>query len=213
MQYIHKVKFEEERLDEALSKYNFNIIIKILYSTHEQTKAYNWAKKYCEKGYIPLWYFLIRHYAINKFDNREDTVLDAFTMALKSIVMSYLHISRCKEINKSFEISKILCSRFDDKFKGYLTCDIFSNAIINTKEYYDNIKFEKIPDSKWIRTCKRGGWFEPGLSFTLYMEDNINFEYNKERCDDAYNQIINRIENVYHYYKDTNDLELSRFIL
>ena len=55
MQYINKVKFEEERLDESLNKYNFNIIIKILYSTHEQTKAYNWAKKYCEKGYIPLW--------------------------------------------------------------------------------------------------------------------------------------------------------------
>ena len=76
-----------------------------------------------------------------------------------------------------------------------------------------NIKFEKIPDSKWIRTCKRGGWFEPGLSFTLYMEDNINFEYNKERCEDAYNQIIKKIEKVYYYYKDTNDLELSRFIL
>ena len=28
------------------------------------------------------------------------------------------------------------------------------------------------------------------------MEDNINFEYNKERCEDAYNQIIKKIENI-----------------
>ena len=140
-----------QKLNNELKIQNYSYVIQTLY-TSNNNEAYEWALKKCDEGHIPLWYFLVRSYHISKFDNnRYDTIRQAFKMALKSLILSIIHISCCNEINKSFEIVNILSNKYDEKFRGYLTDQIgFKTALLFIIVCYSYILWFGYKNSKKV---------------------------------------------------------------
>ena len=219
-----------ESLDSDLKKQNYSYIISTLYKS-DKNKAYEWTLKKCENGHIPLWYYLVRSYHLTKFDNnRYDTIRLAFKMALKSIIMAMIHISTCNEINKSFDIVNILTNKYDEKFKDYLTSDIFEDCLNDVYEYFDN-KFKKeiqqidnkeqvssFPLPYWTYNCSKGGWGQSAIQ-CYYNEEEINYikknfiENYSDACQKrfvAFEQSKEKIKIILDNLKKNKYLELEK---
>ena len=185
-----------EHLDTELKSQNYYIIIKKLYECEQTNIAYEWALKKCDEGHVPLWYFVIRYYYQNNFDNaRSDTIFNAWKMALKSLILSMMYISTCKEINKRFYIIDILTKKYEEKF---------SNLI----------------DPYWTYTCYKGGFLQSALQFRTNIPDSDlqtiknNFEIEpvliKDNMEEAIEQSKMKIYSILQHFKKTGKLELTK---
>ena len=221
---------DTETLNQELINQNYSNIIKTLYKA-DTNEAYEWTLKNCEDGHVPLLYFLVRSYHLSKFDNnRYDTIRCAFKMALKSIIMSMIHISTCIEINKSFDIVNILTSKYDEKFKDYLTIQIFEDCLSEVYEYFDT-KFKKeiqnidssdpkscFPEPYWTYNCSRGGWGQSAIQ-CYYDDEEINYikknfmDNYSEACQKrfiAFEQSKEKIKLIFDNFKKNKILELEK---
>ena len=219
-----------EKLNDELKNQNYSYIIQTLYSS-DPNIAYEWTLKQCDEGHVPLWYFLVRSYHLSKFDNnRSDTVRQAFIMALKSIILAMIHISCCNEINKTFEIVNILSYKYDEKFKGYLTENIFEECIKEVYEYFDQ-KFKidirnidnsepksDFPNPYWIYNCIKGGWRQSAIQ-CHYNQSELEYIKKKfinnysDSCEKrflAFEQSKEKISIVLEYFKKYNSLEFEK---
>ena len=221
---------DTETLNQDLKNQNYSNIIKTLYNSN-CNEAYEWTLKNCEEGHIPLLYFLVRSYNLTKFDNnRYDTIRCAFKMALKSLIMSMIHISTCIEINKSFDIVNILTSKYDEKFKDFLTVKIFEDCLIEVYEFFD-LKFKtdiqnidssdpksSFPEPYWTYNCSKGGW---GQSAIQCYYDHEEIKYIKKNFIDnysdacqkrfiAFEQSKEKIKIILDNFKNNNILELEK---
>jgi hypothetical protein len=221
---------DTETLNQDIKTQNYSNIIKTLYHAN-CNDSYEWTLKNCEDGHVPLWYFLVRSYHLTKFDNnRYDTIRCAFKMALKSIIMSMIHISTCIEVNKSFDIVNILTSKYDEKFKDYLTVKIFEDCLIDVYEYFD-LKFKKeiqdidssdpisvFPEPYWSYNCSKGGWGQSAIQ-CYYNEEEINYikkhfiENYSDACQKrfiAFEQSKEKIKLILDNLKSNDILELEK---
>jgi len=219
-----------ETLNQELKNQNYSNIIKTLYDSNSND-AYEWTLKNCETGHVPLLYFLVRSYHLSKFDNnRYDTIRCAFKMCLKSIIMSMIHISTCIEINKSFDIVNILTSKYDEKFKDYLTIEIFEDCLTEVYDFFD-LKFKidiqnidssnpisSFPDPYWTYNCSKGGWGQSAIQ-CYYDEKEINYIKNNfidnysDACQKrfmAFEQSKEKIKIILDNLKKNNILELEK---
>jgi hypothetical protein len=219
-----------ENLNKELDNQNYSNIIKTLYNSNSND-AYEWTLKNCEDGHVPLLYFLVRSYNLTKFDNnRYDTIRCAFKMALKSIIMAMIHISTCIEINKSFDIVNILTTKYDEKFKDYLTEKIFEDCLSEVYEFFDQkfkVEIQNIdssnpkssfPDPYWTYNCSRGGWGQSAIQ-CYYDENEINYikknfmDNYSEACQKrfiAFEQSKEKIKLILDNLKKNNVLELEK---
>ena len=151
-------------------------------------------------------------------------------MALKSIIMSMIHISTCIEVNKSFDIVNILTSKYDEKFKDYLTVKIFEDCLIDVYEYFD-LKFKKeiqdidssdpisvFPEPYWSYNCSKGGWGQSAIQ-CYYNEEEINYikkhfiENYSDACQKrfiAFEQSKEKIKLILDNLKSNDILELEK---
>lgn len=219
-----------QKLNNELKIQNYSYVIQTLY-TSNNNEAYEWALKKCDEGHIPLWYFLVRSYHISKFDNnRYDTIRQAFKMALKSLILSIIHISCCNEINKSFEIVNILSNKYDEKFRGYLTDQIFQECLTEVYEYFDE-KFKidiKNMDSTnpnsifldpyWVYNCIMGGWRQSAIQ-CYYNPNELDYIKSKfinnysdccEKRFEAFEQSKEKLSIILEYFKKFDILELEK---
>ena len=154
-----------EHLDTELKSQNYYIIIKKLYECEQTNIAYEWALKKCDEGHVPLWYFVIRYYYQNNFDNaRSDTVFNAWKMALKSLILSMMYISTCKEINKRFNIIDILT-------KNFLSVDL--RRLDETKQLSEVSFLVEIDDFKQLNAAKKElQKLDKNIDFIFLNNDN-----------------------------------------
>jgi hypothetical protein len=227
---LNKNIMDMEKLNEELKNQNYSYIIQTLYNS-DPNNAYEWALKKCDDGHVPLWYFLVRSYHLSTFDNnRYDTIRQAFKMALKSLILAMIHISCCNEINKSFEIVNILSYKYDEKFSGYLTVQIFEECIKEVYDYFDE-KFKNdiknidntnpisdFPDPYWVYNCIKGGWRQSAIQ-CHYNPNELDYIKKKfisnysESCEKrflAYEQSKEKISIILEYFKKNNCLELEK---
>ena len=138
------------------------------YGVYYCSRAFMPALLKCDEGHVPLWYFVIRYYYQNNFDNaRSDTVFNAWKMALKSLILSMMYISTCKEINKRFYIIDILTKKYEEKFSNLITPKIFEQSLQSVFKYFKK-KMDSnyiFPDPYWTYTCYKGGFLQSALQF------------------------------------------------
>ena len=151
-------------------------------------------------------------------------------MALKSIIMAMIHISTCIEINKSFDIVNILTTKYDEKFKDYLTEKIFEDCLSEVYEFFDQkfkVEIQNIdssnpkssfPDPYWTYNCSRGGWGQSAIQ-CYYDENEINYikknfmDNYSEACQKrfiAFEQSKEKIKLILDNLKKNNVLELEK---
>ena len=212
-----------EHLDTELKSQNYYIIIKNLYECEQTNSAYEWALKKCDEGHVPLWYFIIRYYYKNNFDNaRGDTVFNAWKMALKSLILSMMYISTCKEINKRFYIIDILTKKYEEKFSNIITPKLFEQSLQSVFKYFKK-KMDSnyiFPDPYWTYTCYKGGFLQSALQFRTNIPDSDletiknNFETEpiliKDNMEEAIEQSKVKIYSILQHFKKTGKLELTK---
>ena len=242
MFYNYPSTFSFDDFKESLQKEEYDNFIYNCYYSQNQEEILLFLEKYLNHNNFIINYIYIRNsHKLNKFSD-PDNVRKCFSLALKTIFILISHINICSEINKKFEVLDVLIKKFDEKFSGFITNEIFEFSINHSKKdilafidtmssnislispliHNDKKKFLDLPEPQIICNISAGSWRYPAIKFNKFIDD-IEKENSEKfiknystRCQkyyEAYQYISEKFKLVKNELSNNNILNISKYFL
>ena len=242
MFYKSSSTFSYDNFKELLLNEDYDNLIYNCYYCTNQEEIIDFLEKHLSSNNFILNYIYIRNsFQLNKFSD-PDIVRKCLSLALRTLFIVIAHINICNEINKKFEILDILVKKLDEKFKSYVTIDIFDFAtnimkkdilnfidtmssnisLITPNMTYDKKKLLDLPEPHIICNITAGQWRYPAIKYNkcspeIDKENSERFVKNySARCQkyyDAYYYLSEKLKNVRNELQNNNNFNLSKYFL
>lgn len=222
--------FTNNEFKELLAKEDYNNLIYKCYYSYNQKDILEFLEKHLNINNIIINYIYIRNnHKLGKF-NDPDVLRKCATIAIKTIFIIVSHINICIEINKNFPVLQLFLKRFDDKFQGVMTLDIFDFAVNQAKKdilnFIDGMtsninlvnsptineikKRLDLPEPYIICNINGGGWRYPAITYVERTQEengNLNSKFISNysaRCQKYYE--------AYQYASDKFNLIRANYV-
>jgi hypothetical protein len=227
---INKTEFEK-----LLEDSNYHLLIPKIYYSDNQEEILNWCMEIDNNNFVPILYFIIRHYSKNNLLYDSKNLDTSIRFMFRAIYLCVMHISVYKEINKEFPLLHILCNKMPEKIELYTTEHILYDAYNREKDYITKLveslsekicpgftDDHQIPDPYFIYNTRRGYPSYPAICVDFANNEKKEEIRNKfinnfgGRIQRYYNAILycnEKFRTILNEYDKTRKLDLSKHFL
>jgi len=232
-----------DNFQELLQSENYDKLIYDCYYSSNQEEILGFLERHLYSNNFILNYIYVRNsFQLAKFKD-PDIVRKCLSLAFRTILIVISHINICNEINRKFEVLDILIKKFDEKFNGYVTLDIFDFCSNLAKKDFlnfidtmsgnislpqiqlssnDRKKMVDLPEPHIICNITAGQWRYPAMKFNKYSDD-IEKENSEKflknysaRCQkyyEAYQYISEKFKCIRNEVIANDEMNLSKYFL
>ena len=232
---MYGYEINKEEFEKLLLETEYNKLIPKLYYSDNQEEILKWCESVNANHYVPLLYFLIRHYSNNNQLYNSEKLNYSLRYMFRAIYLCVMHIRTYKEINKEFQLLHILCKKIPIRLQDFVNEQVLYDTFNVEKDYITKIVEEQsskicpgfvednsIPDPYFIYNCRAGYPSYPAICVDNVSEQKKeeikskfvnNFGGRMQRYYEAIMYCNEKFRKVLTNFEKSRKLELEKFFL